>query len=161
MISLRKVISGGQTGADQAGLKAAFDNEYETGGYAPIRYITSDGPNRQLLQKKYGLLEHGEGYVIRTLKNAQCSDGTIRMAINFKSPGEQLTLMAIEQYNKPFMDIDLNNTIPVSRLYDWLLEHNIKVLNVAGNTEGKHGRAIFKPCYNYLNELFEYIKENK
>jgi len=154
MLTIKKIISGGQTGADQAGLKAAYDHKYETGGFAPKGYITSDGPNRQLLQKKYGLLEHGDGYVPRTYENVKCSHGTIRMAIDFESPGEQLTLMAIEKYNKPFLDIDLNNPISTMRLYNWLLEHNIKVLNVAGNTEGKHGKSIFKPCYEFLNELF-------
>ena len=160
MFTLTKIISGGQTGADQAGLKAAFDNGYKTGGFAPKGYITSDGPNRQLLQKKYSLTEYGEGYVPRTFENVRHSNGTIRMAIDFTSPGEQITLLGIEKYNKPYFDIDLNNTSPVSRLYEWLLEHNIKVLNVAGNTDGKHGRNIFKPCYEYLIEFFNYIKEN-
>jgi len=158
---LLRIISGGQTGADQAGLKAAYDNKYETGGFAPVDYQTSDGPNRQLLQKKYRLIEYGEGYVPRTFENVKHSDGTIRMAFDFESPGEKLTLVAVEQYKKPHFDVDLNNPIATMRLYDWLLEHNIKVLNVAGNTEGKHGKSIFKPCYEYLNKCFKLIKENK
>jgi len=158
---LFKVISGGQTGADQAGLKAAYNNNYETGGFAPMRFNTSEGPNRQLLQKKYGLKEFGEGYVPRTIENVKNSDGTLRMAIDFQSPGEQLTLLATEQNNKPCFDIDIIDPPPVLRLYNWLLEHNIKVLNIAGNAEGKYGMNIFNPCYEYLTKLFKFIKEKK
>jgi len=156
---IAKVVSGGQTGADQAGLKAAFDFGIITGGYAPKNFETSEGPNRQLLQKKYGLVEYGEGYGPRTVQNVKASDGTIRLAVDFQSPGEVLTLKAIEQYNKPWVDIHLDNPPEVIRLYSWIMEHNINILNIAGNTEGKLGKPIFKMTYDYLHELFTLMKE--
>ena len=156
---LFKVISGGQTGADQVGLKAAYEFGYEYGGFAPTDFLTSEGPNRQLLGKKYGLIEWGHGYHERTIQNVKSSDGTIRLAVDFTSPGEILTLKSIRKYNKPYIDVDLDDPIPVLRLYDWLLEHNIKVLNVAGNTEGKNGKSIFNLSYQYLFELFMLIKQ--
>jgi hypothetical protein len=53
---LRKVISGGQTGVDQAFLRAAWRACLETGGTAPKGWRTDKGPNPGLAQ--YGLKEH-------------------------------------------------------------------------------------------------------
>lgn len=53
---LEKVISGGQTGADQAGLKAAKKCGIPTGGFIPPRFVTSNGPS-PWLGEEYGLVE--------------------------------------------------------------------------------------------------------
>ena len=54
-MSLRKVVSGGQTGADQAGLRAARAAGIETGGWAPKGWETEEGPAPWL--SDYGLKE--------------------------------------------------------------------------------------------------------
>ena len=50
---LTKIISGGQTGADQVALSVAVRLGLKTGGYAPLRYMTEDGPDPTLA--RYGL----------------------------------------------------------------------------------------------------------
>jgi hypothetical protein len=50
MTKIVKVISGGQTGADQGGLVAARTLKIETGGTAAKGWLTEDGPKRKLLQ---------------------------------------------------------------------------------------------------------------
>lgn len=72
---LRKVISGGQTGADRAGLEAAKFCNLETGGTAPKNYMTEDGSDYTL--KDLGLVEGPKGYVSRTMMNVDNSDATI------------------------------------------------------------------------------------
>ena len=52
---IKKVISGGQTGADRAGLEAAKKAGIETGGYCPKDYLTEKGPDKSL--KGFGLIE--------------------------------------------------------------------------------------------------------
>ncbi|MFZ8324119.1 YpsA SLOG family protein, partial [Staphylococcus aureus] len=42
-MKLKKVISGGQTGADQAGLRAGKAAGLETGGMVPKGCLTDDG----------------------------------------------------------------------------------------------------------------------
>ena len=42
---IKKVISGGQTGADQGGLMAAWERGIATGGAVPFEYRTNLGPN--------------------------------------------------------------------------------------------------------------------
>lgn len=77
-----KIISGGQTGADQAALKAAAAIGVATGGWAPPYFITSVGQN-MALKTKYNLqeIEHvksiSAAYVIRSMKNVDNGDVTI------------------------------------------------------------------------------------
>ena len=52
---LRKIESGGQTGADQAGLRAARAERLETGGWAPKGWETEEGPAPWLADS--GLIE--------------------------------------------------------------------------------------------------------
>ena len=52
---LSKVVSGGQTGADQAGLRAAAKAGIDTGGWACKGWLTEKGPASWLAD--YGLAE--------------------------------------------------------------------------------------------------------
>jgi len=152
---LKKVISGGQSGADQAGLYAAKSFGFETGGWAPKGWKTSEGKKQGLLQTVYGLKEHKSGYVKRTWSNVEDSNATIRLAYNFNSPGEKCTLNAIKRYKKPFIDVDLNNPQPAESISKWIKDNNIEVLNIAGNTQPTHGPNIFREVLNYMRVVFE------
>lgn len=148
---LTKVISGGQTGADQAGLWTATKFGIKTGGWAPKGWQTKDGPNPGLA--KLGLLEHKGGYRPRTFANVRDSDGTIRMAYNFDSPGERCTSNAGFHYDKPMFDVDLRNPPDPVRIRRWLVQWNIRTLNIAGNTENKAG-TVFPAVASFLKKLF-------
>ena len=56
---LERVISGGQTGADQTGLHAARACGIPTGGWAPRGWLTEAGPAPWL--EEWGLVECPEG----------------------------------------------------------------------------------------------------
>lgn len=95
MNRIERVISGGQTGADQGGLVAAKSLGIPTGGFLPKGCTTLDGPRPDLLMA-YGLEEHESSeYPPRTYANVQASAGTIRFAADFNSAGERCTLKAI------------------------------------------------------------------
>ena len=53
---LEKVISGGQKGADKAGIEAAWFYGIPTGGVAPAGFMTANGPDLSL-RDQYGLIE--------------------------------------------------------------------------------------------------------
>jgi hypothetical protein len=53
---VQRIISGGQTGADQAGLEAAERLGIPTGGFMPKGFHTETGP-RPVLAARYGLVE--------------------------------------------------------------------------------------------------------
>jgi hypothetical protein len=71
-----RVISGGQTGADQASLRATRAAGIATGGFAPQGWLTNDGPAPGLAG--WGLVQCPEpGYPSRTRANVRDSDATL------------------------------------------------------------------------------------
>lgn len=151
MLKLHKIISGGQVGVDRAGLEAARDHKIETGGYVPKGFMTLRGPDLTL--KQFGVTEMSTSdYKRRTWKNVEMSDGTIRLANNFKSAGEICTKNAVLAFSKPCFDVDLLagavSTPTVFKQADdfikWLDDNNIGVLNVAGNSDGTSGDQAYE-----------------
>lgn len=129
-----KIISGGQTGADQGGLEAGKALGLETGGTAPQRYITELGTSLKL-RDVYGLTE-GEYdrkvYPKRTKLNVRNSDATVIFG-SVGSPGTLLTLRLCRSSGKPVL---LNPTL--SNFVLAVKELSVKVLNVAGNRESRN-----------------------
>jgi hypothetical protein len=122
---IEKVISGGQTGVDQIGLKVANSLGIATGGTAPKGFRTEDGPNLALAE--YGLVEDTTSkYPSRTKKNVLNSDGTV--VFGELTSGTQKTVDFAILLGKPYLT---NPTIDT--LSSWLQENNIRILNVAGN----------------------------
>jgi hypothetical protein len=150
---LKKIISGGQIGADQAGLRAAKVFGFETGGYAPKGYRTLSGPNPEL-GLNYGLiaLESPE-YPVRTQANVEAADGTLRLAFDFGTPGEKATFRAIKELGKPWFDVHLSLDPPrpvPSTVASWILGMNIQTLNIAGNADER----TYVAAFGYLCRVF-------
>ncbi|SRR5260221_9026339 len=126
-MQVTKIISGGQTGIDQLGLKVAKELGIPTGGTAPKGFRTELGPYLSL-RDEYNLVESiYSDYGPRTKDNVLDSDGTVVFS-EIGSAGSRLTISCARIANKPYiLNPDANE------LRDWLIEHNIKTLNVAGN----------------------------
>jgi hypothetical protein len=126
MTKLTTIISGGQTGADRAGLEVARELGLLTGGTAPDRYLTENGCDPSLAE--FGLIAHeGLDYDGRTRLNVRNSNGTVIFG-NVESGGTALTVLECTKAGKPYI------VNPSAReLRCWLLDHAIVVLNVAGN----------------------------
>lgn len=136
---LRAIISGGQNGADQAGLRAARVLGLATGGFMPKGFRTLDGFVPELAAE-FGVVEMAEkGYPTRTLANVRAADATVRFARDFTSMGEVCTLHAIEEVGKPYLDVDMvaakDHEDAMLDLVGFLLEHRVAILNVAGNSD--------------------------
>lgn len=125
---LVKIISGGQTGVDIAGLEFAKEIGLETGGSAPNDFVTEKGKNFDL-EKIYGLKDSGKGYAERTKMNVNDSDGTL-LFIEKTSPGSVLTLNACKKLRKPCLV-----SFDTEKIVKFLNENNIKIVNIAGNRE--------------------------
>lgn len=150
---LKKVISGCQTGADEAGLEAAKNAGIPTGGEIAQGCMTLKGPRPDLLQR-YNLKEcEKKGYPPRTYANARDSDGTLRFAKNFNSAGEICTLNAIKKYNKVYLDIDINDLPDPELIIQWIIDNGIETLNIAGNSE-KTAPGIASVVFNFLTKVF-------
>lgn len=134
------VISGGQIGADIAGLRAARSVGIQTGGWMPLGFRALDG-NHPEYSEMYGVEEHEcRAYPPRTRANVESSDATVMFAHNTRSPGTLLTRTIVRELRKPYMTVSIQEGI--SRLdnewddmfLDWISGGNILTLNVAGNS---------------------------
>lgn len=128
---LRKIISGGQTGADRAALDAAIENEFPIGGSCPAGRRAEDGP----IDTRYMLTEIGGGYQARTKQNVEDSDGTAVFYHCYLQGGTEQTLAFCIREGKPYklIDIDLVSVnVAAKKVLSFIGDYNIQVLNVAG-----------------------------
>lgn len=161
------VISGGQTGADQAGLSVAKSYGIKTGGFAPFNFMTTDGPNPGL--KQFDLVESGFGYKDRTILNIEESDCTVIIASDINSPGTKLAVKHLKRLGKPYVIVCYNTSVSI---HEWLYQSSLyqvikmidsfdykPILNVAGNSirtcPFSYAFATF-----FLNLLFEILTDD-
>lgn len=131
-MSLRKIISGGQTGVDRGALEAALAAGFPCGGWCPADRKAEDGR----IPERYPVtpLPH-TGYRARTRKNVEDSDGTVIFAPGELTGGTALTLQCCRRHGKPSLVIDAGD-VPAQPAVEAVLRfveaHRIAVLNVAG-----------------------------
>jgi hypothetical protein len=139
---LRKIISGGQTGADRAGLDFAIETGLEHGGYVPRGRKAEDGR----IDDRYNLVELStSSYPARTRRNIKESDGTVIFSLErVLSGGTKLTQDYANKLRKPVLHIydtrkaqTFNPDSLRLELTDFLRSNKIEVLNVAGPRESK------------------------
>jgi hypothetical protein len=134
---IEKIVSGGQTGVDRAALDAAIALGIPHGGWLPRGRKTEDGP----LPDTYQLKEmKSPTYKDRTIQNVMDSDGTLIIARGPLTGGSVATLRAAKANNKPCLHINLNKTpafLATSQVVEWLMDRNIKTLNIAGPRASK------------------------
>ena len=127
-----KIVSGGQTGADRAALDFAIRHNMPHGGWVPKGRRAEDGP----LPRHYLLDEMPTtGYPERTERNVIESDGTVIISYGKLIGGSCLTRKYAIEHGPPWLHLDmarLDDREAADRLRAWLLEHAIRVLNVAG-----------------------------
>jgi hypothetical protein len=128
-MTVTRIISGGQTGADRGALVAGKQMSLATGGWMPRGFLTEDGPS-PWLRDLYGMQEHPSAqYPPRTRQNVKDADGTIWVGDPGESDsrGQRATFRAVEEDAKPY----LRN--PDARtLRQWADTYHIATLNVAG-----------------------------
>jgi hypothetical protein len=130
---LERVVTGGQTGADQAGWRAARACGIPTGGAMPRGFLTEDGP-RPGFAELFGAVElPGGGYPERTRANARDSDATVWFG-DPESPGGRTTLRACAGFGKPVYLVTEGLTRPTD-VAAWIEAEEVRVLNEAGNPE--------------------------
>jgi len=137
---VKKIISGGQTGADQAALDVAIKLGIPHGGWIPKGRLTENGP----LDAKYQLQEmETANYNKRTEQNVIDSNGTLIISHGMLTGGSEYTREMAIYRNRPWLHIDLNATIDfqaAQKIQSWIKENNIETLNVAGSRASKDSK---------------------
>lgn len=129
---INRVISGGQTGADQAGWKAAKFAGIPTGGWMPLGYLTEDGPRPEFAEL-YGAKEFpSRSYPARTRKNVEDSHVTLWFGDPMSRGGEQ-TSGACAELMRHFVDV--GEMTPSQIVFHIEMHPEWQVVNIAGNRE--------------------------
>ncbi len=146
---LKKIISGGQTGADRAALDVAIKFNIEHGGWIPKGRRTEQGP----LPMKYQLAEmETTDYRERTRQNIIDSHGTVIISRGNLTGGSKLTRTYANVLGKPNCYIDLLKTEEFEAamiLKSFIMENKIMILNVAGPRHSHYPR-IYKDVKTVL-----------
>lgn len=136
-MSLKKIISGGQTGGDRGGLDAAIDAGLSHGGFCPKGRRAEDG----VIPAKYELTETASSdYTDRTKRNIIVSTGTAIFVYGEPTGGSKMTKAFAESQYRPNCVIDLSvvsDDEAAGLLGAFVRKHAIECLNVAGSRESK------------------------
>ena len=150
---IKKIISGGQTGADQAALDTAIKLDIPHGGWLPKGRLTEAGP----LPEKYQLKEMvSSSYLKRTEQNVIDSDGTLIFSHGELIGGSKLTQELAEKHSRPFLHVDLNQTTSFDAAQDinsWIRKNGIETLNIAG-PRASSDPNIYQAVAGILEALF-------
>jgi hypothetical protein len=134
---IKKIVSGGQTGADQAALDAAIRWDIPHGGWVPKGRKTEHGP----LPDKYTLKEMPtDSYPDRTEQNAIDSDGTLIISHGELTGGSEYTQEMAMKHERPCLHIDratVDSFHAAKKIYSWIKDYTIETLNVAGSKASK------------------------
>lgn len=151
---IRKIISGGQTGADRAAFDFALENGIEISGFVPKNRMAEDG---EISAKYPNLLEtRAKNPVKRTELNVKYSDATLILSHGNLTGGSKKTLQLAEKHLKPFLHIDFNKTSlekAILQTRNWLEQINCQELNIAGARASKDSK-IYGKTKEFLEKVF-------
>jgi Circularly permutated YpsA SLOG family len=129
---IKKIISGGQTGADRAALDTAAKLNIPHGGWCPRGRLAEDG----IIDDAYKLTETPSAdSAQRTEWNVRDSDATVILSISAKlSGGSAKTEIFARQYQKPSLHLsrERDGEREAELLSHFLADNKIQILNVAG-----------------------------
>lgn len=155
----RKIVSGGQTGADRAGLDFALENSIECGGWCPAGRLAEDGR----IEERYPLEETEEkDYSARTERNIIDSDGTLIVvpSSDYLSGGTGFTIICAQKHGRPLFVADFSCSSSGDLAADclrWIEEFSVETLNVAG-PRGSKAPGVYEMVFELLNGIYK-IKE--
>ena len=165
--NLIKVISGGQTGVDQAALHAAVQVGLEIGGWCPPDRESEGEKIADYLPLRETPQERSQSAPEiprsqRTEWNVRDSNGTLILKpvvannINQDS-GSDWTKVAAIHYQRPLLICNPNDKGAEAQIINWIRTNKIMILNVGGPSE-KIVPGIGNIVYQLLLNVFHKIK---
>lgn len=130
-----KIVSGGQTGVDQAAWRAAKKLGIETGGWMPRGFLAEDGEHPEFAGL-YGAREtDSPNYPDRTEANVREAEVTLWLGPAAGSTGFRCTERAASKWDKLLVIVPTFGSNP--EITARCLE-GFSVINVAGNRESRN-----------------------
>jgi hypothetical protein len=167
MRALRKVITGGQTGVDQAALRAARDCGLDIGGWCPPGRVCEAG----VIPAEFPLRETpdersrdaaGVPRSQRTEWNVRDSDGTLvirqgnspEAGRRTSDPGTEWAIECAATYGRLLLTCDLDDPDAQKNISKWLAANDPTILSVGGQSESS-APGIGDKAYALLKRVFE------
>lgn len=149
---IKKIVSGGQIGVDQAALDVAIKLGVPHGGWIQKGRKTQRG----ILPEKYQLKEMPvAGFKDRIEQNVIHSDGTLIISHGELTGGADYSQKMAKEHNRPCLHIDLNEAsvdMAGSKINTWIIENEIEVLNVTGSRTSEDAK-IYKETMVIVEEI--------
>ena len=160
MGKLKKVISGGQTGVDQAALRAAKDCGLDIGGWCPPGRACESG----LIPAEFPLKETERERSPdapnvprsqRTEWNVRDSDGTlvISASAGATDPGSAWATECAVRYQKPLLVCNVEDPDAAHKIWQWVSAFRIETLSIGGPSE-LSAPGIGDKAYAVVREVF-------
>ena len=158
-----RIISGGQTGVDRAGLVAAMTYCIPIGGWLPKGRLAEDGV---VPEDFYDMQECEGGYRERTRANVRSAHATLILSDRFPiTGGTAYTAELAKEMGRPYKIVNLDADDAAKQVRDWMLsledslgkELKKIILNVAGPRESVTP-GIFAKAKKVLVEVFGYFR---
>ncbi len=137
---LVRVVSGGQTGADQAAWRAAIAAGLTTAGVMPLGFETEDGPRPEFAATFGAVALDSADPAARTRANVRRSDATLVFHSDPIGPGTQLTIDEADRLGRPCLVARFRPPSGAidddpARIAREIARLGVRTLNVAGERE--------------------------
>lgn len=132
---VRKLISGGQAGAERAAWDAARRAGIATGGYMGAGFVAEDGPQPRLAAL-YGAVEFRMDDARRLRANLRHANGLLWFG-RVDAPGAREVVAACGEVGVPYLMVQ-PGVVAADRVVGWLDVFDVATLAVAAEPESAH-----------------------
>jgi hypothetical protein len=154
---LERIVSGGQTGVDQAGWRAAKAVGLATGGWMSRGFLTETGPRPEFAELFGAKETNSADYRLRIEWNARDSDLTIWLGPK-GSRGWVATEFACRGLSRSMLVVTPGKGIKPLDVAERIVSRRAKVLNVAGGRESRNP-GIGERAESFLVAVFRRVLE--
>ncbi|HBH50232.1 MAG TPA: molybdenum cofactor carrier [Bacteroidales bacterium] len=160
----KKIISGGQTGVDQAALKTALQLGIKIGGWCPPGRVCEEGNIPDEFTLKETPVERSEQAMhiprsLRTEWNVRDADASlVLLAGEDMDSGTAWTIQSAKNSNKPCLVLNITTHSEIPFILSWITKNRVETLNIAGPSESSFpGINNLASCF--LSVLFKRLKQ--
>ncbi len=148
-MTLKKIVSGGQTGVDRAALDVAMELGLPCGDWCPQGRLAEDGK----IAAHYPLNETpSKRYQERTDWNVRDSEATLILNLGELDGGTALTEELARGYGCHCLVVDLELDWDIGKVQSWLQGNGISTLNIAGPRASKRS-DVYRLAFDFLHLL--------